>query len=164
MVRLDSSPEPPLAFAIADLLPDITAGLPAGLSATGVCADSRAVEAGEVFFALPGTAVHGNAFIGRSVERGAVAVVTDTAPDADPGVPVIVVRDVRAAFARAAAAVFAPQPATCVGVTGTSGKSSVVSFVRQIWAANGIAGASLGTLGLAVGETLLKLQSLFVCL
>jgi len=60
---------------------------------------------------------------------------------------VVAVRDVRAAYARAAARQFAPQPGINVAVTGTNGKSSIVSFVRQIWAACGIPAASLGTVG-----------------
>nr|WP_172125054.1 MULTISPECIES: UDP-N-acetylmuramoyl-L-alanyl-D-glutamate--2,6-diaminopimelate ligase [unclassified Devosia] len=113
----------------------------------GLDSDSRRIELGELFFALPGAAVHGNAFIADAVGRGALAVVTDLVPAQDPGVPVIVVPDVRAAYARAAARIFAPQPQTVVAVTGTNGKTSVASFVRQIWLHAGIAGASIGTLG-----------------
>jgi UDP-N-acetylmuramoyl-L-alanyl-D-glutamate--2,6-diaminopimelate ligase len=63
-------------------------------------------------------------------------------------VPVLVVPDVRAAYARAAARSLAPQPEVAVAVTGTNGKTSVASFVRQIWAASGFAAASIGTLGI----------------
>lgn len=75
-------------------------------------------------------------------------MVTDRVPADDPGIPVVVVGDVRAAFARAAARQFAPQPETIVGVTGTNGKSSIVSFVRQIWTACGFQAASIGTVGI----------------
>ncbi|MEX0859338.1 MAG: UDP-N-acetylmuramoyl-L-alanyl-D-glutamate--2,6-diaminopimelate ligase [Cucumibacter sp.] len=137
------------------MLPDVNpAGLPAGAKATGVSSDSRTVEPGEIFFALPGTTTHGIAFAAAAVARGAAAIVTDQRPSADPGVQVILVHDARAAFARAASIVFAPQPSIAVAVTGTSGKSSVVAFVRQIWQACGIKGASLGTLGLAIGDTI----------
>ena len=61
--------------------------------------------------------------------------------------PVVVVADIRAAYALAAARQFAPQPAVSVAVTGTNGKTSVASFVRQIWEASGLRAASLGTLG-----------------
>src|SRR5690606_6575328 len=64
-----------------------------------------------------------------------------------PGVPVVIVDDVRLAYARAAARQFAPQPEAAVAVTGTNGKSSIVSFVRQIWSAGGLRAASLGTVG-----------------
>ncbi|MGV3650121.1 MAG: UDP-N-acetylmuramoyl-L-alanyl-D-glutamate--2,6-diaminopimelate ligase [Devosia sp.] len=117
------------------------------ISVTGVQADSRAVAKGEAFFAGPGTRVHGLAFAEQAVTRGAVVMVSDRPADSDPGVPVVVVEDVRAAYARAAARSHPPQPSVAVAVTGTNGKSSVVSFVRQIWSACGIRAASLGTVG-----------------
>jgi UDP-N-acetylmuramoyl-L-alanyl-D-glutamate--2,6-diaminopimelate ligase len=121
----------------------------------GVNADSRAIGAGEVFFALPGQSVHGEKFAADAVRRGAVAVVTDRDLPSDPGVPVLVVPDVRAAYARAAARSLAPQPEVAVAVTGTNGKTSVASFVRQIWAASGFAAASIGTLGIETQAGLL---------
>lgn len=125
-------------------VPDIEIG--------GLNADSRLVGQGDVFFALPGTRGHGNVYAGDAVGRGAVAIVTDEALKADPGIPVVVVEDVRAVYALAAASFCGPQPAICAAVTGTNGKTSVVSFLRQIWAHAGIRGASLGTLGLMVGD------------
>lgn len=140
-----------MPFALAELLRGSHAK--AGrLEVAGVNADSRAVAPGEAFFALPGTRTHGDAFLGQAVKRGATVVVTDRRPAVDPDVPVIVVKDVRAAYARAAARQFAPQPEVSVAVTGTNGKSSIVSFVRQIWAASGIAGASLGTVGVETAD------------
>ena len=59
------------------------------------------------------------------------------------------VADARAALARAAAKLHPRQPETIVAVTGTNGKTSVVSFTRQIWAAAGHKAASLGTLGVS---------------
>jgi UDP-N-acetylmuramoyl-L-alanyl-D-glutamate--2,6-diaminopimelate ligase len=134
-------------FLLENLLDGAGAEEVPPIAVEGVNADSRAIAPGEAFFALPGTRVHGDAFAGQAVGRGATVMVTDRVPGADPGVPVIVVGDVRAAYARAAARQYAPQPAVSVAVTGTNGKSSVVSFVRQIWQASGIDAASLGTVG-----------------
>jgi UDP-N-acetylmuramoyl-L-alanyl-D-glutamate--2,6-diaminopimelate ligase len=120
----------------------------ADITIAGINADSRSLRAGEAFFALPGSRQHGNDFIEAALAGGAGAIVTDAPPSSDPGVPVVLVADVRAAYARAAAREFAPQPAVAVAVTGTNGKTSVASFVRQIWGANGIEAASLGTLGI----------------
>jgi UDP-N-acetylmuramoyl-L-alanyl-D-glutamate--2,6-diaminopimelate ligase len=137
-----------VSLSLAQLLEGSGAAPVAELGAIfGLNSDSRRIELGELFFALPGAAVHGNRFIPDAVARGAIAVVTDLAPAEDPGVPVIVVADVRAAYARAAERIFAPQPQTIVAVTGTNGKTSVASFVRQIWQHAGIASASIGTLG-----------------
>lgn len=133
-------------YALKDLLEGAGAPVP-DLIVEGINADSRAIRPGEAFFALPGTRVHGDGFAAQAVSLGAIVMVSDRAPHADPGVPVVVVEDVRAVYARAAAHQFAPQPRVMVGVTGTNGKSSIVSFVRQIWAACGIEAASLGTVG-----------------
>src|SRR5690606_19697283 len=134
----------PVSFALAELLGD--AGVPA-LAVTGVNADSRAIRPGEAFFAVPGTRVHGDAFASQARAGGAAVMVTDRVPTEDAGLPVVLVPDVRAAYAPAAARAVPPPPGVAVAVTGTNGKSSVVSFTRQIWAACGIAAASLGTVG-----------------
>jgi UDP-N-acetylmuramoyl-L-alanyl-D-glutamate--2,6-diaminopimelate ligase len=149
--RLSPEDSSQLPFALADLLRGSYARVGA-IEVTGVNADSRRIVPGDAFFAVPGTRVHGNAFADEAVYRGAVAMITDRAPDTPPSIPVIVVSDVRAAYARAAARQFAPQPSVSVGVTGTNGKSSIVSFVRQIWTASGIRAASLGTVGLETAE------------
>ena len=130
-------------FALSDLLE----GRGPDLQVEGINADSRAIVPGEAFFALPGTQVHGEGFARQAVERGAAVMITDRSPPEAPGVPVVIVDDVRLAYARAAARQFAPQPEAAVAVTGTNGKSSIVSFVRQIWSAGGLRAASLGTVG-----------------
>jgi UDP-N-acetylmuramoyl-L-alanyl-D-glutamate--2,6-diaminopimelate ligase len=137
-----------VSFALAELLKGAGARRPPALQVEGVNADSRAIAAGEVFFALPGTRVHGDGFAAQAKSRGAVAMITDRQPAQDPGMPVVVVRDVRTAYAKAAARQFMPQPQTAVAVTGTNGKSSIVSFVRQIWSQCGMKAASLGTVGI----------------
>ena len=136
-----------MPFALADLLRGSFAKA-RGLEVSGINADSRLVEPGDAFFAMPGLKTHGDAHIAEAVKRGAVVVVTDREPPADPGVPVVRVRDIRVAYAKAAARRYAPQPEINVAVTGTNGKSSIVSFVRQIWAASGYRAASIGTVGL----------------
>ncbi|GAC1338345.1 MAG: UDP-N-acetylmuramoyl-L-alanyl-D-glutamate--2,6-diaminopimelate ligase [Beijerinckiaceae bacterium] len=130
---------------LADLLPSVR-GAP-GLTgdATALTADSRKVVPGALFFAVPGSKADGLAFAGEAMARGAVAVVAERAV---PDVPCVVVPDVRAALAQAAAIFHPRQPGTIVAVTGTSGKTSVAAFVRQIWTALGHAAASLGTIGI----------------
>lgn len=118
----------------------------------GIQADSRRIAPGDAFFALPGTRTHGDAHAAEAVSRGAAVLVTDRAPGADPGVPVVVIEDVRAAYAWAAARLLGPLPEVMAGVTGTNGKTSVVSFLRQIWTFAGFSAASLGTLGIDIGD------------
>ncbi len=114
---------------------------------SGLTADSRRVAPGFLFAALPGSQVDGARFIPDAVRAGAVAVLAGRHIPPDVAVPVIQVDNPHRVFALAAARFAGRQPATVVGVTGTSGKTSVVSFTRQIWAAGGLEAASLGTVG-----------------
>jgi UDP-N-acetylmuramoyl-L-alanyl-D-glutamate--2,6-diaminopimelate ligase len=124
--------------------------LPA-LDITGMSADSRAVGEGFLFAALPGAQSDGRAFIGAAVARGAAAVLAPEGtvwPEAVPARPMLLHPEPRRAWALLAAAREGTQPATVVAVTGTNGKTSTVDFLRQLWALQGSAAASLGTLGL----------------
>ncbi len=117
-----------------------------GLEISGLSADSRTIEPGYVFFAIPGHKGDGLDFLPDAAARGAVAVVAQR--DAASALPAIVVEDARRALALAAARFHPLQPRTIALVTGTSGKTSVVAFLRQIWQALGHEAASLGTVGL----------------
>ncbi|MGB0749439.1 MAG: UDP-N-acetylmuramoyl-L-alanyl-D-glutamate--2,6-diaminopimelate ligase [Magnetospiraceae bacterium] len=118
-----------------------------GLEITGLTADSRAVAPGFLFAALPGAKADGRAFIPSAVAQGAVAILSVPGAEAPAGVPLIVSDNPRRRLAEMAAAFHGAQPATIAAVTGTNGKTSVVTFTRQIWAALGLRAASLGTLG-----------------
>ncbi len=117
----------------------------AGLEIAGLSADSRAIGESFAFFAIPGHAGDGLAYVNDAKARGAVVVIAQRA--AACPLPLLLVDDVRAALAHAAARFYPRQPQTIVAVTGTSGKTSVVAFLRQIWAALGHEAASLGTVG-----------------
>jgi UDP-N-acetylmuramoyl-L-alanyl-D-glutamate--2,6-diaminopimelate ligase len=114
---------------------------------TGVTADSRKVAPGALFVALPGSQSDGRAFIPQALAMGAAAVLAP-ADTPDGAAPLLVTSgDVRRAYAIAARSFYGAQPATCVAVTGTNGKTSVAAFCRQIWSALGRKAASMGTLG-----------------
>jgi len=119
------------------------------LAVTGISADSRAVKPGFLFVAVPGTKVDGLGFLSQAVAGGAVAVLAECEPPAPlpAHVALVSVPNVRRALALAAARFYPRQPATIAAVTGTSGKTSVTAFTRQIWTALGHAAASIGTVG-----------------
>jgi len=120
----------------------------AGLELAGVAADSRKVKAGFLFCAIAGAKADGAHFAKQAVAAGAVAVAAEQRPDGLPDtVAFVQVANARRALALAAAAFFPRQPATIAAVTGTSGKTSVAAFTRQIWAALGLQAASIGTIG-----------------
>jgi UDP-N-acetylmuramoyl-L-alanyl-D-glutamate--2,6-diaminopimelate ligase len=141
------------ATRLSDLGLTARAGRDPALS--GLTADSRAVRAGMLFAALPGSAVHGAAFIASALEQGAVAILTDATGAklaaemlADSETALVVAEDPRAALACAAALWFGAQPDVMVAVTGTNGKTSVATFTRQIWAALGHEAINIGTTGI----------------
>ena len=115
---------------------------------SGLAQDSRAVKPGHVFFAVPGTKADGFAFVQQAVAAGAVAVVAASQPAGLPEhVTFVHAADVRQALTEAAARLFPRQPATIAAITGTSGKTSVAAFLRQLWLQCGCQAASLGTIG-----------------
>ena len=119
-----------------------------GADVRGLSADSRAVEKDFVFFAVPGVKADGLGFVPDAVVRGALAVVAEKKTEALPAhVSFIAVKNVRVELALAAARFYPRQPAVIVAVTGTSGKTSVAAFVRQIWTKLGLQAASMGTIG-----------------
>ncbi len=136
-------PAPPVVMP-ANANPDIA----------GLTADSRAVRPGYLFAALPGSKVDGARFVGEATQRGAIAALVDAALiNADAQIagvqPATLIYDSnpRRALALFAAGFYGRQPRQVVAVTGTSGKSSVAHFTREIWRQLGIKAASIGTLG-----------------
>ncbi|RVA49302.1 Mur ligase family protein, partial [Mesorhizobium sp. M7A.F.Ca.CA.004.11.1.1] len=118
------------------------------LEVTGISSDSRQVKAGVVFFALAGTKADGAVYAADAAARGAAAIVAGKGSTiAGLSVPVLAVDDPRLALALSAARYFGKQPEIMVAVTGTSGKTSVAAFTRQIWEQSGYAAASIGTTG-----------------
>ncbi len=121
----------------------------------GLTADSRCVRPGYLFAAIPGTRLDGRRFIADALRAGAAAILAppDISPESlERSVPVIHDPNPRRRLARMAALFYETQPSVIVAVTGTNGKTSVASFVRQIWTGLGIRAASLGTLGLVAPD------------
>ncbi|WP_319532218.1 UDP-N-acetylmuramoyl-L-alanyl-D-glutamate--2,6-diaminopimelate ligase [uncultured Cohaesibacter sp.] len=125
----------------------------AKLSVTGVTGDSRAVEEGFVFVGIPGSKVDGARFVPQAFAEGAlICIISNQSalPDGfDPqGKPVLRVEDPHLALARLASLCY-PVSLEWVGaVTGTNGKTSIASFLRQIWAHGGKGAANIGTIGI----------------
>ncbi len=111
-----------------------------------VTADSREHTIGALFCCVPGAVHDGHDHAPDAVAAGAVALLCDHELDLDA--PQLVVDDVRAAMGPAAALVHG-QPSTAldvVGVTGTNGKTTVVSMIESILTAAGRHPRTIGTL------------------
>ncbi|MFM9865176.1 MAG: UDP-N-acetylmuramoyl-L-alanyl-D-glutamate--2,6-diaminopimelate ligase [Micropepsaceae bacterium] len=130
---------------LSALVPNVSGADP---EITGVTADSRAVRAGFLFAALPGAKLDGAAFVKDAIAKGAAAVLGAEAVRVAAGnVPAIVDANPRKRLAEIAARFYGRQPETIAAVTGTNGKTSIASFVRQIWGRLGYKAASFGTVG-----------------
>ena len=120
----------------------------------GLSLDSRRVEDGFVFAALPGAKTDGKKFVDDAVSRGAVVILTDDPRSYDaltrrtPPVTVVGDPNPRRRIARMASRFYRPQPETIAAVTGTNGKTSVTVFTRQLWQGLGRPAASIGTIGI----------------
>ena len=103
--------------------------------------------------AVPGTKADGLAFAAQAATAGAAAIVGEGGPPAlPPGAVFVKVENARRALALLAARIYPRQPKVIAAVTGTSGKTSVAAFTRQIWAALGYEAASVGTIGVVTGK------------
>jgi UDP-N-acetylmuramoyl-L-alanyl-D-glutamate--2,6-diaminopimelate ligase len=133
---------------LTDLLPDAADGRRQALAISGVTADSRKVKPGFLFVAVAGAKADGAHFAKAAAAGGAVAVAAEQRPDGLPDtVAFVPVTNARRALSLAAAKFYPRQPSTIAAVTGTSGKTSVAAFTREIWTALGLQAASLGTIG-----------------
>src|SRR6516164_1006476 len=151
-IRASESRRSRHAMKLADLLTvdAVSEARFAALDLAGVSADSRAIKRGDLFVAVAGAKDDGLNFVSQALASGAAAVMAER-PPAMPlpeDVAFIKVDDARRALALTAAKFFSRQPQVIAAVTGTSGKTSVAAFTRQIWTALGHAAASIGTVGL----------------
>jgi UDP-N-acetylmuramoyl-L-alanyl-D-glutamate--2,6-diaminopimelate ligase len=116
----------------------------------GLSADSRRVEPGYLFAALPGARADGRAYIIDALKRGASAILAPLDTELPPEIgrtPVLFDDNPRRRLALMAARFYRKQPKTIAAVTGTSGKTSTAHFTRQLWTLLGFRAGSLGTLG-----------------
>src|SRR6187397_666352 len=118
---------------------------------TSLTFDNRAVGPGTLFFCVPGFTRDGHDFAPDAVARGAAALVV-TRP-LGLGVPEVVVEDMRAAMAQAAARFYGEptRELQVVGITGTSGKTTSAWLTRAMLEAAGMQTGLLGTVTSIVG-------------
>lgn len=139
---------------LADLFESATGPDYADVPVEGLTTDSRRVLPGWTFVTIPGVAADGARFIPAAIAAGARVIVGEAERPATlaPEIVYLRVGNARRALALAAARFYDNQPETVLAVTGTSGKSSVVDFVRQIETRLGHKAASLGTIGVVTNE------------
>ena len=136
---------------LSELLSATTVGELLGDSETaihGLTYDSRAVGAGDCFFAVPGTLRDGHDFIPAAVGAGAAAIVCERIPEMPaPGVAYVRVPDAAGAMADMAAAFYDPpsRELRLVGITGTNGKTTTATLLYDLVRALGYRAGLIST-------------------
>ena len=132
--------------------PDRVVGIPVG-EVRGLAYDSRAVNAGDLFFAVPGDHVDGHAFAPQAGERGAMALVAQHELDG-LGLPQLIVPKTRVALADAADAWFGrpSEHLHVIGVTGTDGKTTTCFLAAAMLLAAGRRPGLAGTVAIRIGD------------
>ncbi|MFC7849585.1 UDP-N-acetylmuramoyl-L-alanyl-D-glutamate--2,6-diaminopimelate ligase [Arthrobacter sp. NPDC057388] len=137
-------------------------GAAESVQVTGISLDSRSVERGDLYVALPGASRHGADFASTAIGAGAVAVLTDDAGAKllalghDIAVPVLVVAEPRSVVGRLSRLIYRSQDAdlqgpTMFGVTGTNGKTTTTYFVNALLQAMGKKTGLIGTIEILAG-------------
>lgn len=120
-----------------------------GIRTTRLCADSRTVQPGDVFVAMPGYRNDGRTFARDAVARGAAAVLHEAGVAMDVAVPSIAVPGLGALSGEIAHLVYGrpSERLWMAGVTGTNGKTSVSQWIAQAMGLFECPCAVIGTLG-----------------
>ncbi|MBX2816584.1 MAG: UDP-N-acetylmuramoyl-L-alanyl-D-glutamate--2,6-diaminopimelate ligase [Saprospiraceae bacterium] len=132
----------------------------ASVKIEGLALDSRKAAPGYAFFAIAGTFSDGHDYIGSAIQNGAIAIFCTRLPDApDDGITYVEVGGSMRRIVSAAADYFYNSPSRelkIVGVTGTNGKSSVVTLLHDLFTGMGIKSGLLSTIENKVGDVILK--------
>lgn len=110
--------------------------------------DSRLIKENDIFFAIDGFTTNGIDFADKAIENGAKVIVCDKKYDYNnPNVVIIKCSDVKDILGKFLNVFYFNKPKYIIGTTGTSGKTSITEFIRQIIQNLGYESASMGTLG-----------------
>lgn len=117
-----------------------------------LCADSREVQPGALFFCTPGLRTDAHDFAPQAVERGAVALVVERELPID--VPQVLVEDVRMAISYIASEFFGnpSRQMLLIGITGTKGKTTSSFLIKSILEEAGRKTGLIGTVCSMIGE------------
>ncbi len=147
--------------SICDAIDVAVPGPAAEVAVTGITLNSRAVEPGDLYVALPGATRHGADFVPQAIEAGAVAVLTDDAGarllalSTGIPVPVIIVNSPRNVVGPLSALIYRSQPGAgqpqLFGVTGTNGKTTTTYFINSLLRALGRKTGLIGTIEIHAG-------------
>lgn len=130
---------------------------PSDAEVTGIAYDSRQVKPGFVFIAMKGGSHDGHAFIPAAIQSGACGIIAEHEIDLPSSIGSVIVPNGRRAMGEIAAPFYGhpSRSMRLVGVTGTSGKTTVTHLMQSIFGASGEKAGLIGTIGAKVGNELI---------
>ena len=123
----------------------------------GIAYDSRKVNPGFLFLCVKGLREDGHRFVGESVKRGAVAIVSEVPVENGNKIPQVIVKNSRSALSHISA-VFYSDPSSkmhVAGITGTNGKTSTSFLCEAILKEVGRVCGVVGTISYRWGDRVL---------
>jgi UDP-N-acetylmuramyl-tripeptide synthetase len=120
----------------------------------GISYDSRSVRKGDFFVAIKGEKIDGARFIPQAIERGAVAVASESQTEPKPDAVSLSVPDARR-FLAEISRIFYEDPSEelkLVAIIGTNGKTTTSYLVDSIYRCAGIRSCLVGTIGMKIGD------------
>ncbi len=122
----------------------------------GVSTDSRAVQPGQLFFALKGPNFDGARFARQAAEKGAAGIVAQSVTKVR--LPGIAVDNTRLALGRLGASWRCRMPATVIALTGSNGKTTLKEMVAAGLSQVAATLATRGNLNNDIGMPLMLLS------
>ncbi|ODS33413.1 MAG: UDP-N-acetylmuramyl tripeptide synthase [Candidatus Scalindua rubra] len=126
----------------------------------GVTNDSRNVKPGYLFVAIKGYKTNGHNFIEKSLERGAIAIVSERKYCLSQKIPQIIVYDSRKTLSNLSCSFYnnPSQKINVIGITGTNGKTTTAFLTKFILESAGYETGLIGTINYQVGKRVIPAQ------
>ncbi len=132
-----------------------------GVEITGISADSRKIERGDLFVCIAGAHVDGAVFAGQAAEKGAVAVLTTKHLDLPQQVTQITVADIHGAIEDMVPFYYdyPGKSMRMIGVTGTNGKTTTSHIIAHILRTAGYHVGVIGTIHALIDDEELEIRN-----
>lgn len=134
--------------------------IPNDVEITGITNDSRNVRPGYLFVAIKGHRTNGHNFIKKSIECGALAVVSEERLCLNQNVPQIIVRNTRKALSYLSCCFYdnPSEKINVIGITGTNGKTTTTFLTKSIIEKAGYETGLIGTINYQIGKKIILAQ------
>ncbi len=137
-----------ISMLLKNLIKDISKDKK-NIKISGLSLNSKKVKKGHIFFAIKGNKINGEKFINEAIQNGATVIVCNKSHKIkNKNILFIKTKDTRCLLSEIASRFYKSKPKNILAVTGTNGKTSVSDLFYQLFRANDLSAASIGTLGI----------------